>query len=226
MIIYYDAFHITIIDYLEFSEIITSFLEDLMFCFFTIALGYIVFGIVLCGEKDFEPTHETISKEKQIMKRLWLYIRRFPVITLWIITPGIVVITSHILKTPIHVFLPIILFSIISFITMVIIDESRHKYKFLFKSPPHSTGIILGSFFIILLIVTVFNAASKIISVKKDKEYYNVKFQIDDNVVISDSTYYFIGKTQNYLFVYNEKNNETSVIPMNRIKMITFPKRK
>lgn len=58
---------------------------------------------------------------------------------------------------------------------------------------------------------------------RKDKSTYGVSITFDDDkILVSDSSNYFIGKTQNYIFIYHEKENKTDIIPMTRVKQITM----
>jgi len=60
--------------------------------------------------------------------------------------------------------------------------------------------------------------------IRKEKNTYGVKVLMDnEQLVVSDSTNYYIGKTQNYLFIYHEKSKTTDIIPMSRVKQITMP---
>jgi hypothetical protein len=60
--------------------------------------------------------------------------------------------------------------------------------------------------------------------IKKHKSSYGVIVQLDSlPPIISDSTNYYIGKTNNYIFIYHEKTAQTTVYPISRVKELIFP---
>ena len=63
-------------------------------------------------------------------------------------------------------------------------------------------------------------------AIKESKKYLGTSFKIENNIIISDSTNYYIGKTKNYIFYYQEENKSTKVYPIKDIKEIEIIKYK
>lgn len=58
--------------------------------------------------------------------------------------------------------------------------------------------------------------------IKIDKSTYGYYIILDNNQkVISDSISYYIGKTQNYVFIHHQNLKTTDVFPISRIKQIS-----
>jgi len=83
------------------------------------------------------------------------------------------------------------------------------------------TKAILYTMFFLGL--TFMFAHKQVKSVKDKKSTFGTILQLENNVVlISDSTNYFIGKTQNYLFYYHESTKQTDVIPVSKLIQLTI----
>ena len=88
-------------------------------------------------------------------------------------------------------------------------NESREIYFLL--------GFSFIFFIIIWTIVDVRN-------VKYGQKYINVSFKISDRTIVSDSSNYYIGQTEKYLFYHNLKTNITTVFNRSDIEQIDFGK--
>lgn len=108
----------------------------------------------------------------------------------------------------------------------IIIGVLLFEYKrrhFLFygkKLSPSVSNLIL--YFIIITLMLINTTIDEIRNVKNNKKYLNTSFVTTKAEIISDSFHYFIGKTKNYLFFYDEKLNKTIIYPMTEIKQLNF----
>ena len=118
----------------------------------------------------------------------------------------------------------IILFLALLVIT-ILLFESEIKHKRL-NSNKESKIFIRSIFFFILVVGLLISITyDEVKSVKESKKYLNVVVTLNDSInLVSDSTHYYIGKTQNYLFFYDEKKQTTRVFSMNKVTEIQFPK--
>lgn len=57
-------------------------------------------------------------------------------------------------------------------------------------------------------------------SVNKNHYSFGTSLITEKDTLVSDSSYYYVGKTRNYVFWYNSKDSAMTVIPMNGIKKI------
>lgn len=71
------------------------------------------------------------------------------------------------------------------------------------------------------------NAWIDVYYVKSGKRFCNVKiYYKNQQPFTSDSLNYYIGNTHNYLFIYHQKDDITTVEKMDEVKVIEFPKKK
>jgi hypothetical protein len=78
--------------------------------------------------------------------------------------------------------------------------------------------IAFGAVLLSLWIVSKFDAND----VKQNKKYADVKVYNSGSIITNDSSVY-IGNTNNYIFIYNQKSNYTNVYKLSDIKTIQFP---
>lgn len=223
---FYNAFGISITNYLDFSEVITSFFDILAFIvvgFVATSLNYFLTmnkeGIDLANKNRRE-----LLEEKSTW-RIWvLYVKYLKSLLFLSITIIVGCFIGHhffIEVTYFNIFvISLILFAIIIFLIMSIEIERKHSH---FESSIHRRRFISVVLYSFLLIGAVsYYSLYQALCIKKYKSTIGTIVILDnDKSIISDSTNYYIGNTRNYLFIHHEKQNITDVIPISRVKQIT-----
>lgn len=212
--IYYDFFNIDIINYLDFSEIITSFLDDIVLLLSIILpiTTIVLFSAFFSKSKYFN--HMKNEKEDVVSRSLrrYRFYNKFRVfITLFansIITIlGILVFFkfSELIGLVVGVFF---LFNIVSIFSV-------------YKTGKILKGIDLLLVISIILFLATYLKTYKEVRDTKVGEFGNYKVYINDGTryVLSKNDY-IIGKTKNYLFL--SFNEETLIIPEREIKKIAY----
>lgn len=77
-------------------------------------------------------------------------------------------------------------------------------------------------FIILLTIVCVVCFASKNVHSINESPERNTVIIITDTIITTNKNYYYIGRTNNYIFLYNATKKESDIIPKNQIKKISF----
>ena len=225
--IYYKGFNIAINDYLELSELLTSFASDITF--YTIL--FVVLGVLFYLAEEIEETIkingliEKAMRENSLIKRLKLYTTAFKTIPFFLL----IIISTSILYffKKIDLYLTV-LFLISMFITLTIpllLFEIEKKYLTLSGERFDPSFKQIVSLLLLLVFIVITSSFIEIHDVKKNKKYIGTKFQIDESIMTSDAQNYYIGKTNKFLFFYKSQANETIVYPMYRIKMISFQRK-
>ncbi len=230
LIFFYSAFGISIVNFLDFSEIVTSFLDIIVISVFLFATS-ILQGFML-RDKEIQHLKDGIRKkileEEHLLKRLWLH----TILCKELIIGGLILTTSYFI---LHCFNKDITiasiawgaaFFVICFVLLVIIREiSRIHHKS--NSSIHYRRFIAILFYTSLFSGLVISYAHKQAdNIKKNKSTFGVTITLDnDQTLVSDSSNYYVGKTLNYLYIYHEKDNTADVIPINRVKQITFKRK-
>lgn len=219
LIIFYDHFNINIIDFLEFSEILTAFLDDIATVIFvTIWIVFTVFQYSFIQSQV-----EILTSRKGGRKRLIIFVIILTILSIIIIYLIIKSVTNYPyflnrLKYSFHL-LGIVLFYILieRFLVRISLISTGTKNKRLVQS---CVRYVFSIFVIFAIVYTL--SKREYLDVFSNKKFINVSFKLDSKLIQSDSTHYYIGKSNKYLFYYDQKKDRTTVYPMNRIKEITF----
>ena len=220
---YYQSFGINIVSYLEFSEIITSFLHVMVivvifFMFSTIQ------SILQTGKSEHErkkQLKQDILNEERFFVRLWLYLKYHDYILFSFFAYLLIHITVWIILKKIYFqdFILLIAVYFGGFLLYVIASEVEVKHNQLKSSETakrFSELLLTATFFVVL---TIWVTYQEVHSVKRDKITYGTSLILkDESIYKSDSCNYFIGKTQNYVFFYDEDSKSTEVIPVSELK--------
>jgi hypothetical protein len=102
------------------------------------------------------------------------------------------------------------------FVLFIVFDVSKYST---------SPKVFFGFIICVSIFFIVFFSAIEVRTVQRGK-YRGTKIITADTTYISNDTSYFIGKTDQYLFIYNTKDTSTSMIPIESIKKIIFKTRK
>jgi len=228
-IVYYSAFDIRILNYLDFSEIITSFFGIIFVLMSSIAFA-IIEHYLLFNEEDIDITdkiEDKIVKEKNIWRILLLYWNHLKAY-LFLLA---VIIALHLFGKTFftNYFIEILFLVELSFIlilVLLIIKIELERKHIHFRANLNNRLFMTTLLYCFgLTIFVVLFSRHEVRVVKNAKSSFGVIITLDnDKQIISDSTNYFIGKSQNYVFLFHEKFNTTDVFPVVRIKQLSFPK--
>lgn len=205
---YYITFHINIISFLDFGEIITSFLDITIISLFLLS---IMFGTLVISSF-------LIVKGSSKKKNFY---------NLWIILASSVIVPYILLKidsSGTAITLVFIFFFLFSFLFVRIYTLKDDDERLTSVSKPM---LLIVTYIWLGLLFLFFTSKNDANSVIKSKKYFGVVISYKDtttNPLISDSNNYFIGKTSNYIFIYNQKTDRTKAQKMESVESIEFPK--
>lgn len=230
LIVYYRSFHVNILYFLQFSEIITSVFDLLVPLIVMYTIGIVQNYLLTTSEESRknQEIYQAMSKTDDFFERVRLHIRLFrdtwPILLVTILAYGGLVLYR---KYYLSLFITVLLFVGFIIIYSVLRVETNIKHER--SRTPHHVRQYLSLLFIgwYFGFIIYTNTLAEIDSVKVFKTTCGVKMTYDDNTTFTcDSTNYFIGKTGNYVFIYHEKMDFTEVFPTSRVKLFQFPKRK
>jgi hypothetical protein len=224
--IYYRAFNVQIMSFLDLSEVLTAFLDDLLLL--TLAIGSVIlFDLATTTKSELDSSrvlHDTFSFEPNFFKRLRIYLKRMAG---FLVPINLVLILAVILQLfrpnpDFYYLIWTLLTPDILALCMLLLLEYKRRHYVLYKKPLDPSSYNLTLFLVVILVMLIFKAESDIHSVKVGKKYLNSSFVLDSLTINSDSLHYYIGNTKDYLFFFDEQKNQSVVLPMNRIKRLTF----
>lgn len=227
LITFYNSFGVSITSYLDFSEVLTSFFDILVIV--VIFFAYTSIQNFLASKKEdadiASKKRQAIVEEENFFKICLHYLKYFSSLIIY----GLVVIVVCVVArfcfnwiTTFTVFLwtGIFVFLLIFLIVQVEIERKHIQFQ---SSLNKRRYIFFVLYFFVFTYCVILYASYQAGQIRKDKSTFGVRIILDnDQIIVSDSTNYFIGKTQNYVFIHHEKESNTDIIPMTRVKQITM----
>ncbi len=202
--IYFGAFNINIFKYLDLSEILVSFLNVIIptLIAFSLLLIQIIIAGYVSDRKGFSKYHD--------YKNLWLSIG----VAIAAIYVGVVL---NIRVEDYKTFGYTVSLSLIMLYYLVCIF---HEFLLQTDDSIKNTSLYLMS---ALVVCTSYNALHDIDTTVNPTKYEPSKILMKDSTIITtDSFYYYIGRTNKYIFLYNSRDNHRDLISVDGIKRISF----
>jgi len=172
-------------------------------------------------ENDSKALHKTLT-EQSLYKRLHVYaigqVSILVLLILWVI--GIPIFCIF-LKLPFNQYMYGLYLLIGIFVFKTVIHETRRQWFIKFKEYPKMVYTNIATLGLLMLVSTISSSYIEHKEVTIDKKYFGTIVKLSDRSIVSDSNYYFIGKTRGYLFMHDEKKSFNDIIPMSEVKMLT-----
>lgn len=223
LIIYYSAFNVSIINYIEFSEFLLSFFNS-----FTLLVIMVILLILLIGlwGNDIGLENNSVYQSyfnetfkirfKRDLKSASFIVSIF--LIFWVIV-SIIFFKTSIYRAIYALYLPLL-----SFIFFIYREIRVANFKANNTDFP-STYINITIILIIATTTVIHDVLLDIDKVKFQHKYYNSKITLDDSIIVSDSIQTYIGKTNDFIYVFNSSSNSSRVIPVTRVKEIELKKK-
>jgi hypothetical protein len=202
---YYQRFNINIFPLLDFSEIITSFLDVTMIGVYIVVAMALATLIVM----------PVIGKLKSGAAILFsAFVLATPLIAVSIVKIQLI---DELLNTFLIIFY--------LFILAILLVQTSVK-SIVAKGGFYWILVLICALLMSLILSLWFLASAEENSVKNDKKYLGVTIIYKDSTkpFVSDSFNYFIGNTNKYLFIHHEKRQTTTMQKLEDVKSIEFPK--
>lgn len=215
---YYQFFGVPIQDYLEISEIIMSFLDKTILGALAAGIGAVLMTFLNFKRdmvlKEYEST--PLTKRDRITFRINLTVGicgLAGIVTYYLILPSIKQWNKPYYMESSLTGLIIFLVWLVS----LFYDLKEYERK---KTNAHAKNIFIGAFLTFLLLISFL----QIRNVKYNHGTYGTQIKYFENGryvdFASDSSNYFIGKTRNFVFIFDSDNNTTRVIPIQNVDQL------
>lgn len=212
-VIYYKSFNIEILKYIDPSEIIILFADNILAAApITLAISYAYIYKILPFVQGTASTNCSASERKF----MYLEMLSTHFITLSILAFIAVVFSFTRKKITIFERITYIPLSfLLIFILPIMNLEVSHYFKQL-NSIFLINSFLIINFFFVILIATV----NEIIKVKKKHYFKNTYVQFDNFDIQSNMNTYYVGMTKNYIFFYTVATKESTTYPVSKVKCI------
>lgn len=220
LVYYYNYFGVNIVSFLDFGEIITSFLD--LVVAFVVIIGFSWVQYIRTPEKEKDNNETEKLPKKKSKRAIWNWTWAFLALSATLIY--LIYTLSHLLYRN---WKGLVIFILVFGIGVL---AAYWIYRFCNK---HPSKLIrdLGLASIILVLsemLIIFAAISEYRDVKHNHKYLGTKIVFNNetpmkdssHTIISDSSHFYIGKTNNYIFIHHKKEATTSVYPMSNVLQI------
>jgi hypothetical protein len=214
-LVYYSFFFFNVFDYIELAEIAIHVIKDGAYLLFPYLLFYYI-GFVYSSNKD---TAKTTGIPITIKYYKFF---RFLVWTIAIMLFGSL-IYAYIID---RISLPILLLNVMFFLYVYIVDIPKDlSKKILSKGGLQINGV--EYFFMQCVVIIIYlGTMHGLIMADSVKNLHSTSgtYIIVNNkdTIKSNKTYYYIGRTNNYVFFYNAKNRFVDIFPEKDINKVSL----
>lgn len=202
LVIYYKTFNVSIVNYTGIQEFLTLFIDDLLFylCIFGVAIFLSLFDIFRNNDNDFTLKSDTPELYKN-ERKITLFLSIIILISIVILSNYTDYKSKSIEIIGVGIFIILMLIRIFLSSTKVTL--------------PYPLFLALGV--ILYTIMYGYSDAYKIIE-NKDKLNYAIVFK--EKTYLTDNNLKYVGKTENFLFLYNLKSKRTTILKNDDLKII------
>lgn len=224
--IYYDRFSIQIENYLSFSEVLILFVPDILF--FAIMMFSVFFLSYVVRSKEKEDQNDEqknkIIDQSKLGKRIkehYKFDKGTFWISLWCIALAVAVYFIDSEKFWDLIFYLLIIPAFLLYIILL----NEYKRKFMIDKGRQFDATINN----LLLILFIF-ALNSIVSVSTDiqdvykKSSHKITFVYNDETIETNSRIKYLGETEKYVFLYNNKEKKSTVYVKSKIDGFTIEK--
>jgi hypothetical protein len=208
LILFYCFFGINIVQYLELSESVILFFEDILFYFFALFLPLLTI-ILFVGHPIGQLNSEVakrIELENNFIKRTWIFLKFYYPLTFFI-------------ALSIYSGKPNFALIVIT-LTIFILWQTRFVLKKYYNSGLEPTY----SNIIVLIVVSIGFGYSEMKNQVKEIAHGKYKGTIlhikDKEKLVADTDMVYIGKTKDYYYLYDSTKQNAVIIPSDEVSKV------
>jgi hypothetical protein len=232
-VVYYRHFGLNISEYLEISELLVGFFDDIFtFILCSIIGGFIEFVRTSRNELDeMQSLENEINIAKNFFVRLYKHFKLYSFGFWSIVFLGLLDLLILVLHDEhSHQVLQLFFFTLVLMILTFVWTEAKLKLRKVFEIKVASKIDAVIKLTSTFLICFIFFTHLEIEAVQISKKYIDteVYFTINNKEFKykSDSTFYYIGKTKDFVFFYDELKEHTEIIPFNYVNRLIIKRKK
>lgn len=212
LLIYYKEFNLEIFPFIQLSEIIILFMQN--------SLAYLLLFLACILSLIIFKLNHRQNISTSFFKRIVFYVTKRNLFFLLIFFSITCLVYNCLRPKPNlnEMCTLLVVFIFLTYLIPIIIQELYLKLKLKKKTLPSVLIVILFFSIITFSILSAVNEATKV----KSGYYKKVEVQFENSTFKSNLNCYYIGQTQNYIFIYDSKANSTTSYKIDKIKYIKF----
>lgn len=231
LIVFYASFGVNVLPFLEFSEIITSFFDVILISVISFCISMLLQVFVASNNEisRSEIMHRYFRMRKMFFVRLigYLYINYVLLVNFIVYSAMLwgIYFLFDFLSIQIVVISQIALLGLLVVLILFLeVKRVINNLRGFIYSIEIVRYVFLGS---IVWLVVIFAAKFDAEEIKSmNRTYGTIVIWKDSTKIISDSSYYFIGKTNGYLYFYNDTLEVADIFPIESMAKLTTARRK
>lgn len=225
-IIYYAFFNIPIVHFIELNEVPVLFSEDILHIIILLVIMLFVGHLGSTTKTNIKLRRFNIGyyRENELFLRAIKYVSGNYINLFGLVFILVLLVSKYFENHEMRVTTKYLLIIDTAFfiIRFGFLEVKRGLYlkKELEKK---NENIELGfSLFVLAINLILIFSVQEVERVKYGHKYSNVNIVTDAEILSSDSMYFYIGRTKNYVFFHDLKSDMSRVIPSNRVQEMNF----
>ena len=214
---FFKSFNISILPYIELQELTTLALDNIIFFSIFVILNISIFSFF------YKKRNVNKGRFERLKKQGFFHFDK--IIIFIIILPILFIIQQNTQKVFLYEF---VLWTILLFVGIYLNPFIYFESQQFLEKKNIKINMMTMVFFISALNLCFFSSISGIseaYKIKLTNYYYGSKFELDNQeIILSNSKKYFIGKSKAYLFFYEPEDEITQIVPVSRVRNIELKK--
>lgn len=209
LLIFYSFFNIDIINFVGIDELLVYFFDLLPY-----GVGLFLWNLFLQFYLYDSNPNDPANSDTKIQKRINCSVH---IIDWVILVCGIVVFWQTYLQ---YKFLGIAILALVPYVgTLILKKFLQVNSKYVSKL---NGGLIISLFFFLAIMINF--TINHALDIKYKGKSLGVELQMENNqTFVSDSSVFYIGKTKDFVFIFNNETKKSSAVKIELIQEFTFP---
>jgi len=226
LMIFYNEFGIRITSFLDFSEVIISFMDILIILLLVAALN-VINSKLHYSKQDYEKykkLYDDIHAEKSEWRKFKMVFKiYFPLLIFYAVAAIVLFIYSLFIHVPIYVFIYFGIVAGAALILSLVRIEVDIWHKEFNSSQGHKefTSVLLNALMYVVIVFATARIEANMLKESSHRRRFEITLE-GNKELSSTNDFYLVGKTANYIFLYSATEQRTEVIPAARVSRIEF----
>ena len=218
--LYYKVFKIRVLSFLTIDEVLISFADNLLAYFIILLLSMLTMLSFI--NNTGVPDDGTIQATWPIINRLWHYIRENWTILAFIVVCNIAMVVFGKLRANIYrheIWLSVAFLWLMMFVLPIIFFEIQELFGIKLQ---HHSALYLILIIFSLLMYSAAAAYNEAYKVKSLKYFSGSEFETDQEEIISDESFYYVGQSKKFIFFFDALQSRAEIFPIEKIQAFKF----
>lgn len=221
LVLYYSYFRVDILSYLELNEIIFRTARDLIFIFAGVLLAFVLTGSQNENDTSSEKKKFNYSKKGfiQVVKSDSVL---FSMFIFWFVVLWVLIILRQ--KDALEIkYFSVGVCQVLMIIGIIFVPvELKRRYMKKYGAFPSNEIILFSRFLVIVFFCGLIRGDIEITRTIESRGKLSNSIIANGQLIKSTKDYYYIGKTNGYVFFYDERSQKADVYPISVVSKLSI----